>query len=453
VLLTLLVAADTAAAQSIQGTATYRERLAWPPSAVFEAVLEDVSRADVAAEVIARTRIVNPPNAPIRFEISYDRTRILSNRTYVVRARILIDERLAFTTDTSYSVLTGGYGNRVSVMLRRVSGVQPVARAPQGADPLLEPLPATFAGTLPCADCPGIDYQLNMFADRTFFLRMAYRDRDVTVDDIGRWLVSSDGRILLLKGSSEAPLTFAIVNRDTLRMLDIDGQKISSTLNYHLTRLQRVEPLEPVLRVSGMYRYTADAGILTECLTGRRLVVAQERDNAALESAYLAARREAGEEVKVLVEARLVPRPNPDTAAEQPAMVVERFISASPGDTCPLPFATLPFEKTMWTATQLDGRPVPPPAIPSRAAHLVFEAAGRVAGSDGCNRVLGSYQVNGNSIGFGRMASTQMACPDTGETERAFHDALSRARAWRILGDRLELYDGTGTRIAVFLGR
>jgi uncharacterized lipoprotein YbaY len=33
-------------AQSIQGTATYRERMAMPPAAVFEAALEDVSRAD-----------------------------------------------------------------------------------------------------------------------------------------------------------------------------------------------------------------------------------------------------------------------------------------------------------------------------------------------------------------------------------------------------------------------
>jgi putative lipoprotein len=45
--------AHTAMAQSIQGTATYRERMALPPSAVFEATLEDVSRADDASETIS----------------------------------------------------------------------------------------------------------------------------------------------------------------------------------------------------------------------------------------------------------------------------------------------------------------------------------------------------------------------------------------------------------------
>lgn len=34
-------------AQTITGTATYRERIALPANAVFEATLEDVSRADV----------------------------------------------------------------------------------------------------------------------------------------------------------------------------------------------------------------------------------------------------------------------------------------------------------------------------------------------------------------------------------------------------------------------
>jgi hypothetical protein len=43
-----------------------------------------------------------------------------------------------------------------------------------------------------------------------------------------------------------------------------------------------------------------------------------------------------------------------------------------------------------------------------------------------------------------------MACPDTSDTELAFHDALSRAVRWRILGDRLELFDAAGTRLERF---
>jgi heat shock protein HslJ len=61
---------------AIRGTATYRERMALPPGAVLEATLEDVSKADAAAEVIGRGQVENPGNPPIRFEIPYDPSRI-----------------------------------------------------------------------------------------------------------------------------------------------------------------------------------------------------------------------------------------------------------------------------------------------------------------------------------------------------------------------------------------
>jgi putative lipoprotein len=104
---------------SIQGAATYHERIMLPAEAVFEATLEDVSRADAAALVLGRTRIENPGNPPIRFNIGYDPIRIDPRHTYVVRARIVVRDRLWFTTDTSHSVLTAGGGSEVEVLLRR----------------------------------------------------------------------------------------------------------------------------------------------------------------------------------------------------------------------------------------------------------------------------------------------------------------------------------------------
>jgi len=59
------------ASGQVHGTATYRERLALPLEAVFEATLEDVSQADAPAAVIGQARIARPGNPPIRFEITY----------------------------------------------------------------------------------------------------------------------------------------------------------------------------------------------------------------------------------------------------------------------------------------------------------------------------------------------------------------------------------------------
>ena len=96
---------------TLKGSATYRERMALPPGAVLEATLEDVSRADAAAEVIGRARVESPGNPPIPFEIPYDRSRIESRHRYAVRARILVDGKPFFASDRSYPVLTGGGGD------------------------------------------------------------------------------------------------------------------------------------------------------------------------------------------------------------------------------------------------------------------------------------------------------------------------------------------------------
>ena len=121
VLFCVMIGQGPASAQvgHVKGTATYRERMALPPNAVFEATLEDVSRADAPSEIVGKTRIEGPGNPPIRFEISYDPSRINPKNRYTVRARILVGGRLFFTSDQSYPVLTGGQGNEVEVLLRR----------------------------------------------------------------------------------------------------------------------------------------------------------------------------------------------------------------------------------------------------------------------------------------------------------------------------------------------
>jgi uncharacterized lipoprotein YbaY len=124
----LAAIASPVMAQSIEGTATYRERVALPQSAMFEAVLEDVSRADAPAVTVARTQIASLRTPPIAFTIAYDQAKIAANRRYAVRARIFVGDKVLFTTDTPTPVLTGGSASTVSLMMRLVgSGPTPPA--------------------------------------------------------------------------------------------------------------------------------------------------------------------------------------------------------------------------------------------------------------------------------------------------------------------------------------
>src|SRR5271166_1865829 len=118
VLLLVSAAAGSAAAGSIIGTAIYRERVLLPPEAVFEAGIEEVSRADGPSGVIATTRI-GSPQVPLAFTLGHDDARISNDRRYVIRARITLNGNIFFTTDTAYPVLGIAGGNHVDILLRR----------------------------------------------------------------------------------------------------------------------------------------------------------------------------------------------------------------------------------------------------------------------------------------------------------------------------------------------
>ena len=91
------------------------------PGAVFEATLLDASRQDAAAEVLATARAEDTGKLPIPFELRYDPARIDERHSYVVRGRIANGDRLMFTTDTAYPVLTRGNGNEVEMLLVRAA--------------------------------------------------------------------------------------------------------------------------------------------------------------------------------------------------------------------------------------------------------------------------------------------------------------------------------------------
>ena len=200
----------------------------------------------------------------------------------------------------------------------------------------LRQLPASFAGELPCADCEGIRYRLNLFPDGAFFLGMTYLGKGdgAALDNLGTWRLSSSQQVLALQGGREASALFRIVDAKTLRKLDLEGRDIESALNYALTRTATFERLEPRLPMRGLFRYMADAGLFTECSTGQRWPVAQEADNATLEREYLKVRTEPGGPVLVRVDGRVAMRPRMEGEGLQPTLVPERFLGAYPGETC-----------------------------------------------------------------------------------------------------------------------
>jgi len=448
-----LVAAADAGEGVISGTATFRERLAMPPGVVFEATLEDVSRADAPAERLATYRREDAGNPPYGFELAYDPATIIPSRRYAVRARLTLAGRLLFTTDQVYPVITQGSPTEVDMVMKRVGGA--AGRAGTGKPgELFATLPATFAGVLPCADCAGMEHHLDVMPDGSYALRTRYlgREGEPAFDDIGTWALSSDGITLALKGGREAPLFFSIEDAGTLRKLDLSGRPIESGLDYDLRRAEAFAPIEPRLPMQGMFRYMADAADFAECTTGRGLPVAMEGGYIDLERAYTALPKEGPAPVPVmaLVEGRIAMRPPMEGPVPVPTLVVDRFLRLAPGEVCPPRYRTAPLADTHWTLVALgeegvsspEGRPAP---------HMVLQSAeGRAAGSNGCNRFMAGYTVEADRIRFSPAATTRMACAGAEELAGRFDDVLVSAARWRVLGEQLELYDAGDRLVARF---
>lgn len=242
-----LVAAGGAFAQNITGTAMYRERIALPPNAVFEAVLEDVSRADAPAVVLGRHVLEPAGLPPFEFSIPYSQADIQPQMRYGVRGRVLLDGRLLFITDTFNQVLKTPQDTSIELVLRQVA-----------ADPVAPPVP-------------------------------------------------------------------------------------------------------------------------------------------------------------------------------------------------PAPHATAPLQDTYWKLVRLGNEAVAPPLGQNREAHLVLHAQGqRLAGSGGCNRLMGSYVLEGGKLSFPPVATTRMACPEGGDAESRFLKALEQVAAYRLSGQQLVLLDAGGGTLAQF---
>ncbi len=119
-LLIAVAGQDGAVAGTVQGSATYRERIALPPDATLVVELQDVSLADAPAVTLSAQRY-SLNAVPAAYQLTYDDALVRDGMRYVVRGSIYDGRKLLFTTDTAYPVLTDGAGNQADLVLVQVS--------------------------------------------------------------------------------------------------------------------------------------------------------------------------------------------------------------------------------------------------------------------------------------------------------------------------------------------
>ncbi|WP_242106911.1 copper resistance protein NlpE [Luteimonas aquatica] len=121
----------------------------------------------------------------------------------------------------------------------RTDVISEVDHATPPADFDVKGFAGVFAGTLPCADCPGIDTRLELKADGTYALRETYLERKAEpLKSDGTWTLEAANKHIRLDPNSkdEQDGQFEILGKDELRKLDIEGKPIESSLPYNLKR-------------------------------------------------------------------------------------------------------------------------------------------------------------------------------------------------------------------------
>ena len=98
---------------------------------------------------------------------------------------------------------------------------------------------------------------------------------------------------------------------------------------------------------------------------------------------------------------------------------------------------------TSWSLVEIGGVTAPTGAG-GRPATLNFTDSVRAGGFSGCNRAGGDYTLRGDSLRFGALIMTKMACDAGMDLERSYAEALEATRRYRVDHDVLDLIGESG---------
>lgn len=88
----------------------------------------------------------------------------------------------------------------------------------------------TYKGTLPCADCEGIETEIVLNEDETYEIKTKYLGKDSQFfSDLGSYTWKEDGNTLEFE-NTDSEITYYFVSENKLIALDQEGNRITGDL-------------------------------------------------------------------------------------------------------------------------------------------------------------------------------------------------------------------------------
>lgn len=286
----------------------------------------------------------------------------------------------------------------------------------------------TFEGVLPCANCPGIRYHINLYRDGRFDARQEYLERGQVELISGSWLL--ERRTLHLINQHVTLPNFHFRSNRQLVMTDLSGRPILSSDAYLLTRqteYKRIDNRQPLL---GLYQLRNNQATFTSCNSGEVLPVANTQNHLPVMRLYQQDSRLNNQPVI----ASMVGRKATDQQGV-PSLFIDRFEQFWPNASCPNKFALKDLRGLVWRAEKIADRYVPH----SLNVRLIFEKD-KLYGFSGCNNFNASYQQRANTFAVQQLASTRKFCAEASTIEQQFTEKLQLADRAEVNADKLQLF-------------
>lgn len=104
-----------------------------------------------------------------------------------------------------------------------------------------------------------------------------------------------------------------------------------------------------------------------------------------------------------------------------------------------------PLFNTYWKLVQMGDGPHVSAYDNQPEPHLVLESGtGRFHGAGGCNRLRGSYSLDGRWLRLSAVTTTRMACVQGRRREQSFISTLAQVSSFAVQGQKLALTDADG---------
>ncbi|UYQ94112.1 META domain-containing protein [Chitinophaga horti] len=334
-----------------------------------------------------------------------------------------------------------------------------------GAQPAPEALKQATAtnwkGELPCADCEGIAYLLQLQPNDTFYERSIYLGKpgDAFVDK-GTWEMSSDSLVTLHNVAGETK--FLAFRGEKLELLDKDAKPITSSLaaKYKLERttLSNVQTPNTVdFTASGNEPFWSleidfDKSMHFKNVDGAEIVTPASQGERAADAPVTRYHAET-EQGSLTVQLFRQTCEN-DMSGEQSAYSVTVDVKFK-GDTDYKQYTGCGHFlgayrlNTLWALEKIGNQAIDPKESPKGSPTLELQLVeGKVYGYGGCNRFGGDVKLENGQLVFGPLMSTEMACANS-DVEARYLKLLTGQKITYVL-DGEHLYLGEGENKMTF---